>query len=277
MLITDKNQVILNVNQAFTKITGYSADDVIGQTPRIFHSERHDKAFYAALWQSINDTGLWQGEIWNRRKNGEIYPEWQTITAVKGDNDLVTHYVSTLTDITERKATEEYINRLAFYDPLTQLPNRRLLQERLKHGIELHHRTGSLMAVLMMDLDKFKAVNDKLGHAAGDELLQQVAERIKHRLREVDMVARLGGDEFIILLEDVGEYNHVARVATSIIDTLSQAFVLCQSHTVYIGASIGIAIHPHHGDSIETLMDNADTALYRAKEQGRGCFVYFSE
>jgi diguanylate cyclase (GGDEF)-like protein/PAS domain S-box-containing protein len=277
MLITDKNQVILNVNQAFTKITGYSADDVIGQTPRILQSGRHDKAFYAALWQSINDTGLWQGEIWNRRKNGEVYPEWQTITAVKGDNDIVTHYVSTLTDITERKATEEYINRLAFYDPLTQLPNRRLLQERLKHGIELYHRTGSLMAVLMMDLDKFKAVNDKLGHAAGDELLQQVAERIKYRLREVDMVARLGGDEFVILLDDVGEYNHVAQVATSIIETLSQPFALYQSHTVYIGASIGIAIYPQHGDSIEVLMDNADTALYRAKEQGRGCFVYFSE
>jgi diguanylate cyclase (GGDEF)-like protein/PAS domain S-box-containing protein len=277
MLITDKNQVILNVNQAFTKITGYSADDVIGQTPRILQSGRHDKAFYAALWQSINDTGLWQGEIWNRRKNGEVYPEWQTITAVKGDNDIVTHYVSTLTDITERKATEEYINRLAFYDPLTQLPNRRLLQERLKHGIELYHRTGSLMAVLMMDLDKFKAVNDKLGHAAGDELLQQVAERIKYRLREVDMVARLGGDEFVILLDDVGEYNHVAQVATSIIETLSQPFALYQSHTVYIGASIGIAIYPQHGDSIEVLMDNADAALYRAKEQGRGCFVYFSE
>ncbi len=279
MLITDAYEVILNVNQAFTEITGYRASELIGQTPRALQSGRHDNAFYSAMWQSIADTGAWQGEIWNRRKDGEIYPEWLTITAVKDTDDVVTHYVATIVDITERKATEAHINRLAFYDVLTQLPNRRLLYERIKHGIELNHRTGSQMAVMMMDLDKFKAVNDTLGHAAGDELLQQVAKRVKAHLREVDMVARLGGDEFVILIETehVDDYKNISCVAENIIHTLKQPFTLYQNNEVYIGASIGIAIHPQHGDSVEALMDNADAALYHAKDQGRGCFVYFYE
>jgi diguanylate cyclase (GGDEF)-like protein/PAS domain S-box-containing protein len=278
MMIADAHCIILNVNHAFTLITGYSASESIGKTPHFLQSGRHDKAFYDALWQSIYDTGAWQGEIWDRRKNGEIFPQWLTITAVKDKNGtVVSHYVSTLTDITERKATEETINRLAFYDPLTHLPNRRLLQERLKHGIEISHRTGSLMAVIMMDLDRFKAVNDSLGHAAGDALLQQVAERIKNRLREVDMVARLGGDEFVIVIDAVEQCSDVERVAEAIIHTLSQPFVLYEIHQVSIGTSIGIALHPQHGDSPEILLDNADMALYHAKNQGRGCFAHFSD
>ncbi|MDP3837344.1 MAG: diguanylate cyclase, partial [Methylococcales bacterium] len=277
MMITDASEVILNVNRAFTLITGYSADEVIGKTPRILHSEHQNKEFYKAIWQDINNTGAWQGEIWNRRKNGEVYPEQLTITAVKGSDNIVTHYVATLFDITERKATEEYIHHLAFYDQLTQLPNRRLLQERLKHGIELNRRTGSQMAVLMMDLDKFKAVNDTLGHAAGDELLQQVAKRIKARLRKVDLVARLGGDEFVILIENARCCEDVAHIAEVIIHTLSQLFILSKDHEVFIGASIGVAIHPQHGSSVDELMDNADAALYHAKEHGRGCFSCFSE
>ncbi|MDO9214841.1 MAG: PAS domain S-box protein [Methylococcales bacterium] len=279
MMITDANEIILNVNRAFTLITGYSAEDVIGKTPRILHSEQQNKAFYTAIWKDIYNTGAWQGEIWNRRKNGEVYPEQLTITAVKGNDNIVTHYVATLFDITERKATEEYIHHLAFYDQLTQLPNRRLLQERLKHGIELNRRTGtgSQMAVLMMDLDKFKAVNDTLGHAAGDELLQQVAKRIKARLRKVDLVARLGGDEFVILIENAHRCEDIAHIAKVIIYTLSQSFALSKDHEVFIGASIGIAIHPQHGSDADELMDNADAALYHAKKQGRGCFACFSE
>ncbi len=278
MFVTDANCIILKINHAFTRITGYSATEVIGQTPNFLQSGRHDKLFYLALWQSINDTGVWQGEIWDKRKNGEIYPQWLTITAVKDKgNNVVTHYVATLVDITERKATEETINNLAFYDPLTQLPNRRLLQERLKHGIEVNHRAGSLMAVMMMDLDKFKAVNDNFGHATGDALLQQVAERIKNRLRKIDMVARLGGDEFVIVIDGITHYEDVANIAEAIIQTLSQAFTLYETYTVFIGASIGIAFHPQHGDSPEILIDNADTALYHAKNQGRGCFAYYSD
>jgi diguanylate cyclase (GGDEF)-like protein/PAS domain S-box-containing protein len=277
MMITDANEIILNVNRAFTKITGYSADDVIGKTPHILHSGHQNKEFYKAIWQDIYDTGAWQGEIWNRRKNGEVYPEQLTITAVKSSDNIVTHYVATLFDITERKATEEYIHHLAFYDQLTQLPNRRLLQERLKHGIELNRRTGSQMAVLMIDLDKFKAVNDTLGHAAGDQLLQQVAKRIKARLRKVDLVARLGGDEFVILIENASRCEDVAHIADVIIHTLSQPFTLSKDHEVFIGATIGIAIHPQHGSDVDVLMDNADAALYHAKNQGRGCFACFSE
>ncbi len=277
MMIMDANGTFIKVNQAFTHITGYSEAEVIGQNPRMLNSERHDKAFYEAMWESIYDTGAWQGEIWNRLKNGNIYPEWLTITAVSGNSSgTITHYVATLTDITDRKNAEEMINRLAFYDPLTNLPNRRLLHERIKHGIEICYRSGKEMAVMMMDLDKFKVVNDTLGHSAGDELLQQVAVRISHRLREVDTVARLGGDEFVILIEDVPDCQNVGLLAQMIIETLSESFTLRESYQAHIGASIGIAMYPKHGDSLEALMDNADTALYHAKDNGRGCYAYFS-
>jgi diguanylate cyclase (GGDEF)-like protein/PAS domain S-box-containing protein len=277
ILIADTNYHILKINQAFTNLTGYSADEVKGQTPRFLRSGKHEEQFFKLLWETVHETGSWQGEIWNRYKNGEIHPQHMTITAVKTMQDIVTHYVASFTDITERKATEEHINRLAFYDPLTQLPNRRLLHERLKHSIEVSRRSGKHIAVLMMDLDKFKAVNDSFGHAAGDDLLQQVAMRVKALLRETDMVARLGGDEFVILIEDVSDYKHIARIANSIIHALSRSFTLYELHKVYIGASIGIALYSEHGDTVETLLDNADAALYYAKEQGRGCFAYFSE
>ncbi|MGZ4982048.1 MAG: bacteriohemerythrin [Methylobacter sp.] len=280
MLVTDANNVILKVNQAFTRITGYSAQEAIGKTPNLLSSGLHNKAFYEAMWESINRTNAWQGEIWNRRKNGEIFPEWLIITAVEEpdeQNKQVNNYVAFFSDITSRKAAEEEIKQLAFYDPLTQMPNRRLLQERLKHDIEVDRREGKRMALLMLDLDRFKAVNDNWGHLAGDELLQQVAERITNRLRDVDMVARLGGDEFVVLLEDIAHAEDAARVATEIITVLSKPFQLSQSSNVQIGASIGISLYPEHGASYEMLMDHADAALYQAKDQGRGCYAYFSE
>ncbi len=280
MLVTDANNVILKVNQAFTLITGYSAEEVVGKTPNLLSSGLHDKAFYSAMWESINRTDAWQGEIWNRRKNGEMFPEWLIITAVKEPDEKsehVNHYVASFSDITSRKAAEEEIKQLAFYDPLTQLPNRRLLQERLKHSIEIERRDGKRLALLMLDLDRFKAVNDSLGHLAGDELLQQVAVRISARLRDVDMVARLGGDEFVVLLEDIAHAEDAARVAAEIIFVLSKPFQLTQSNDVQIGASIGISLYPEHGASYEILMDHADAALYQAKDQGRGCYAYFSE
>ena len=278
MIVTDADNVIIKVNQAFTNITGYTAREAIGQTPQhLLRSDRQDRAFYTAMWDSIQHTGAWQGEIWNRRKNGEVYPEWLTITVVKGIDGTTTHYVATLTDITERKTAEEKIKQLAFYDPLTRLPNRRLLLERLKHSIDVERREGKLLALLMLDLDRFKAVNDNLGHLAGDELLQQVATRITTRLREVDMVARLGGDEFIVLLEDINHPENAARIAEDIVADLSKPFQLSQSDDVRIGVSIGISLYPQHGDSPEMLMNSADAALYQAKDQGRGCFTYFSE
>jgi len=280
MLVTDANNVILKVNQAFTRITGYSAEEVIGKTPNLLSSGQHDKTFYSSMWESINRTDAWQGEIWNRRKNGEMFPEWLIITAVKEPdekNEHVNNYVASFSDITSRKAAEEEIKQLAFYDPLTQLPNRRLLQERLKHSIDVERRDGKRLALLMLDLDRFKAVNDSLGHLAGDELLQQVAVRISARLRDVDMVARLGGDEFVVLLEDIAHAEDAARVAAEIIFVLGKPFQLTQSSDVQIGASIGISLYPEHGASYEMLMDHADAALYQAKDQGRGCYAYFSE
>ena len=280
MLVTDANKVILNVNQAFTRITGYSAEEAIGKTPHMLSSGRHDKDFFAAMWETINRTGAWQGEIWNRRKNGEIYPEWLIITASKEAYDLskrVKNYVASFSDISSRKAAEDEIRQLAFYDPLTRLPNRRLLQERLKHGIEMDRREGKQLALLMLDLDRFKSVNDSLGHLAGDELLQQVTARILARLRDVDMLARLGGDEFVVLLEDIANLEDAARLADEIITVVGKPFQLSQHTDVNIGVSIGISLHPEHGDDYGMLMSCADAALYQAKNQGRGCYAYFSE
>ncbi len=277
MAITDKNQIILRVNQAFVRVTGYSVEEAVGKTPSLLKSGRQDDRFYQAMWESLCRDGHWQGEIWNRRKNGEIYPEWLNITAVTDESGQVTNYVASFSDITARKMAEHEIQHLAFYDPLTQLPNRRLLQERLKHGIEVERREGKHLALLMLDLDRFKAVNDSLGHQAGDALLQQVGSRITGRLREVDLVARLGGDEFIVLLEDIAHPDDAARVAEDIIADLSKPFKLVQNDDVRIGASIGISLYPQHGDSAEMLLDHADAALYHAKDQGRGCFAYFSE
>jgi diguanylate cyclase (GGDEF)-like protein/PAS domain S-box-containing protein len=277
MVITDANNIILQVNQAFTKSTGYTKEEAVGRKINLLKSGRHGEAFYKAMWETIERTGTWQGEIWDRRKNGEIYPKWLIISVVKGDDGTVTHYVGTHIDITERKAAEEQIKQLAFYDPLTQLPNRRLLQERLKHGIDVERRDGKQLALLMLDLDRFKSVNDSMGHLAGDELLQQVAERITNRLREVDMVARLGGDEFIVLLEDIAHPEDAARVAEDIIADLSKPFCMDQGEDIQISASIGISLYPQHGGSPQLLMDHADAALYQAKDAGRGCFAYFSE
>ncbi|MDO9168806.1 MAG: EAL domain-containing protein [Methylobacter sp.] len=285
MSITDANQIILKVNKAFTRITGYSPEEVIGQTHALLNSGRQDVDFYQALQHSLKQDRYWEGEIWNKRKNGDIYPEWLNITTVSDVNNQVTNYVSTFSDITKNKEAEETIHNLAYYDPLTALPNRRMLSERLSHAIRMERRDGKKLALLMLDLDHFKAVNDSMGHLAGDELLQQVATRIKARLRDVDMVSRLGGDEFVVVLEDISHPEDAARVAEDIVADLSKPFQLLQSSTtdpelsrkVIIGASIGISLFPQHGDSPETLMDNADIALYRAKDEGRGCFAYFSE
>lgn len=278
IMITDATSVILNVNKAFTEITGYLAEQVIGQTPRILQSGGHDKEFYTAMWNTLLNEGAWQGEVWNKRKNGQIYPQYLTITAVKNDG-AVTNYVSTITDITDRKANENTIRNLSFYDSLTELPNRRLLEQRIKHAIEINRLENKKIAVLMMDLDKFKAVNDTLGHKAGDDLLKQVAVRIQACLPEKEMVARLGGDEFVVVLEDVNALSDIEDIANAVIQMISQPFTLFRGDVVYIGVSIGIAIciHPMHGYDVDTLLDHADIALYHSKDNGAGCFTYFSE
>ncbi len=281
IIISDANNIILRVNKAFCEMTLYDADDVIGKTPSLIKSGRHDEMFYRQMWAGIEKEGFWRGEIWNRRKNGEIYPEWLNISSVKS-NGILTHYIGTMSDITEYKTAEAKIYQLAFYDPLTGLPNRRLLLERLQHGIERCVRDGELMALLMLDLDHFKPVNDSFGHLAGDQLLQQVASRLSKRLRNSDMTARLGGDEFTVLLENITHVDDAARVAEEIIHDLADPFHLTLEHKIenkeiYIGVSIGISLYGQHGTTPQLLLDHADAALYKAKASGRSCFAYFSE
>lgn len=276
VMITGLDGLLQYVNPRFTEVTGYSAAEVLGKNPRILQSGLTAKEIYAQLWKSLAQGKIWSGELLNQRKNGEIYWEEVHIAPVYNSARVITNYVAVKLDITERKNAEEIIKQLAFYDSLTQLPNRRLLQERLEQAIKVSHRTSNQIAVFMMDLDKFKTVNDRLGHAAGDELLKQVAGRIKNSLRAMDMVARLGGDEFVILIEEVKHDEDLTQIAEAIIHTLSQPFTLYGIHQVTIGASIGIALYPEHADSVEALMANADTALYQAKNAGCGCYAYFS-
>ncbi len=278
MMVTDANQIILRVNKAFTRITGYTAMDVLGKKPRMLKSGRHDQAFYEAIWANLHKTGIWEGEIWNRRKNGEIYPEYLAIAAVKNPNGVVTHFVGTLTDITLRKASEEEIERLAFYDPLTQLPNRRLLQERLKSALASSHRSGQKGALLFIDLDNFKALNDTLGHDMGDLLLQQVAARLNACVRENDTVARLGGDEFVIMLEDLteltyGSLNQSETIGQKILAAVNLPFKLGTQEYLST-SSIGIALFDGHEHSDE-LLKRADIAMYQAKNSGRNALRFF--
>ena len=279
MIITDANGVILRVNKAFTETTGYTAEEAIGQTPRLLKSDRHDACFFAAMWQSIMEDGGWQGEIWDQRKNGEIYPKWLTITAVKADDGTVTHYVGADTDITERKLAEDEIMRLAFYDQLTQLPNRRLLLDRLGQALASSARSGRNGALLYIDLDNFKTLNDTRGHDKGDLLLQQVAQRIATCVREGDTAARLGGDEFVVMLEDLsGDPKETASqaevVGEKILAALGRPYLLAGAENRST-PSIGITLFNGHQNSVEELLKQADLAMYQAKDAGGNTLRFF--
>jgi diguanylate cyclase (GGDEF)-like protein/PAS domain S-box-containing protein len=277
VMITDLNRTILSVNPSFTEITGYTEAEALGQTPKLLYSERHDLLFYQQMWRSIEACGYWQGEIWNRRKNGELYPEWLTLSTVRDEKEEVVNYVGVFSDISMVKRVEEKLEHLAHYDALTDLPNRLLLQSRLKHAIEQARRDQRILAVLFLDLDRFKRVNDSLGHPAGDELLQTVARRLKRRLREVDTLARLGGDEFVILLESLKDVQDAANIAQALIERIKEPIYLSSGREVYVGASVGISIFPDDGTSAEQLIRNADTAMYQAKESNRGSFHLYTE
>ncbi|MDX8379790.1 MAG: EAL domain-containing protein [Gallionella sp.] len=279
MTVTSCEGNILQVNSAFSKITGYSAAEVIGENPRILRSGRHDAAFYTAMWESINGTGSWEGEIWNRRKNGEIYPEHLIITAVKNSNDIVTNYVATFTDISAKKASEEKIKQLAYYDPLTRLPNRRLLLDRLKLSLAGCTRSGLTGALLFIDLDNFKSLNDTQGHDFGDLLLQQVSKRLESCVRVGDTVARLGGDEFVVMLEDLCQDKRAAAtqaesVGDKILATLGLPYLL-KNHTCISTPSIGITLFNDNAQSIDELLKQADIAMYQAKKTGRNSLRFF--
>jgi diguanylate cyclase (GGDEF)-like protein/PAS domain S-box-containing protein len=280
MFVTDANSAILRVNKAFTQITGYDFTEVIGNNPRMLSSGRHDFQFYKLMWEKINLTGQWEGEIWNRRKNGEVYPVHLFITAVKNSDGIVTNYVSTLIDITLSKASEDEIKNLAFYDPLTQLPNRRLLIDRLHQAFAFSARSGREGALLLIDLDNFKNINDTLGHNSGDLLLKQVAQRLTSCMRDGDTVARLGGDEFVVMLEDLSEKDHEAaaqaeNVGEKILASLNQPYQL-DTHEYHSTPSIGAALFSDHRMSGEEIMKRADIAMYQAKNAGRNTLRFFN-
>ena len=279
IMITDKDFRILQVNKAFTEITGFSQQKVLGKNPKILASGRHDKAYFQDFWKELTTNGQFEGEMWNRRENGEIYAEWQTITAVKNDAGEVSHYVSVFSDITEKKETESRIHNMAFYDPLTCLPNRRLLLDRFDQELAIARRHGQFGAIIFLDLDHFKLLNDSQGHLVGDELLIQVAKRLASVVREEDTPARLGGDEFVVLMHANSESlttvaDHALIVAEKIKEILNKPFMLNQ-YQHHISPSIGITLFPDNDESPEVILQQADTAMYRSKASGRNAISFF--
>jgi diguanylate cyclase (GGDEF)-like protein/PAS domain S-box-containing protein len=268
VLVTDEYHRIIKVNPAFTAITGYSAYDAIGNTTQMLSSGAHPPEFYKVMWDTLKATGSWQGEISNRRKNGEFYTEWLSINEVRDDEGRLTHYVALFSDISERKAAEEHMHNLAHYDALTGLPNRTLLSDRLQQAITAAKRERSNMALMFIDLDKFKPVNDTLGHHIGDLLLKEVAKRMQDCLRESDSAARIGGDEFVVLLPLIEAESDAVEVAEKIRHALNLPFELA-GHSLNISSSIGVAVYPEHGSDEKSLLKNADTAMYYAKGAGR--------
>ena len=274
MLITDAEQRIIQVNPAFTTITGYSAAEVLGNTPKMLSSGRHDADFYARMWADLCEQGHWEGEIWNVRRNGEEYPEWLSISRILNESGEVSHYVAIFSDISRRLEQEARIRALAYYDPLTGLANRTLLQDRVQHDLSMAKRRQVPLSLLFIDLDHFKHVNDSLGHQTGDQLLIQIGQRIQASLREQDTVARLGGDEFMALLPDTSA-DGAANMARSLLKLLAEPYWL-GNQELSVTPSIGIALFPDDGEDFESLYRCADTAMYRAKGEGRNRFAFFT-
>jgi len=279
MMITDRLGVILRVNPSFIKATGYTEAEAVGHSPRLLSSDWHPSDFWASMWQSLHTQGSWQGEVWNKRKNGEVYADWLMINAVRDTEGAVTHFVGTLTDISERKAAEIKIIQLAFYDPLTGLPNRRLMQDRLHQAISASQRNQSGGALLCLDVDNFKQLNDSVGHDIGDQLLQKIAQRIKENIRNCDTVARFGGDTFLIMLEDLGADEVVAAAkaeltAQKLLQLLREPYPLPDQ--VYQGSvSMGITLFNEPHDSADTLIKRVELAMYQAKAAGRNTHRFF--
>ncbi|MCK9200592.1 MAG: EAL domain-containing protein [Gallionella sp.] len=279
VVITDPHVNILRVNDAFQAITGYKSEEVIGRNPSILSSGMHDDLFYRSMWSALQSSGKWSGEVWNRRKSGEVYPEWLTIAAVNDSDGRIAHYVGSFSDITLRKQTEEQIRHLAFFDSLTRLPNRRLLHDRLTQAFNLSMRSRKLGAVMFIDLDNFKNINDSRGHEAGDQLLVEVAGRLTFNVRESDTVARLGGDEFVLVLPDLGTSPEEAaaqaeKIAEKILVAIRQPYSLADGE-YHCSASLGISMFMDHEMSVDELFKSADTAMYRAKSSGKNTYFFF--
>lgn len=275
VIVADADRKIVAINRAFTEITGYSEEEVLGKNPRLLQSEKHDINFYNTMWAAIESAGMWQGEVWDRRKNGEIFPAWSTISAVHDSDGNLINYVSVFSDISTIKNSQEQLAFLAHHDPLTNLPNRQLLNDRLEHALQRAQREDQQVAVFFLDLDRFKNINDSLGHPVGDTVLKSVAERITTLVRKEDTVARLGGDEFIVLIEEVNEALDVAQLAQKIMQAFSVPFTV-KDHELHLTVSIGISLYPQDGEDGNTLIRNADAAMYRAKEEGRNDYQFYT-
>jgi len=273
--VLDENERYLSVNRSFTEVTGYTPGEVIGKTPRMLKSGRHDEVFYREMWRQLNEAGRWQGEIWNRRKSGEVYPEWLSISSVRDENGKIVNYIGIFSDITERKQHEAQISQLAFFDPLTGLPNRALLMDRLKQSLASAERSGMKIAVIFMDLDRFKEINDTQGHDTGDLVLVEAARRFQSILRQGETLARLGGDEFVVLVEtaeSAGAAIVVERLKQSLLEP-----VAINEFSFSIGVSCGISVFPEDGKTGEELIKQADIAMYRAKNSRIGYCFYHTE
>lgn len=275
VMVTDVDKKIIKVNKAFTEITGYQRDEVLGKTPAVLTSGHHDGAFYVEMFKTLELTGKWESEIWNRKKNGSIYPQWLSVSAMYDEQGDLNGYVALFSDITKRKEYEEKIEYQANYDALTGLANRHLLKDRFASAIYRSDRNNSLVSLLFIDLDRFKQVNDSFGHTFGDRLLKQVGKRISGHVRQSDTVARLGGDEFAVIFPDLPDTHHMEDTIRTILNTLAQPYHI-DKNDVYLSASIGITVYPEDGNTIEELLRNADSAMYKAKNSGRNTFQYYS-
>jgi len=276
IMVTDASNIIEAVNPAFTQITGYTADEVRGRDPGFLSSGRQDKAFYAQMWADLNAKGVWNSEIWNRRKSGEVYPEWLSLARHANPDGSTRNYVAVFSDISRRKRDQEQLQWQANYDPLTELPNRNLLVDRAGRAIEYAKRDRHKVGLLFLDLDQFKAINDSLGHAAGDEVLRQVARRISSCVRSIDTVARFGGDEFVIVVDQIHSETDLARIATKILGALQQGIPIAENEDVVLGANIGATLYPDSSGDIDTMLRDAGTAMHLAKAQGRNLLNFFT-
>lgn len=275
IMITDRDNRIVEVNPSFTRMTGYMPEEICGQNPGVLSSGRATPEDYRAMWQAIREQGFWQGEMWDRRKDGEIYPKLLTISVVRNARGDIDFYIASFADISEQKASEEKIRHVAHHDALTGLPNRWHLQISLEQAIALAKRENEEVALMFIDLDRFKIINDTLGHNIGDRLLVEVAQRLRECVRESDLLARLGGDEFVVVLTGDDAINASAHVAEKILGSLARSFRI-EGNALHTTPSIGISLYPHDGDSIESLMKNSDTAMYHVKSMGRNNFQFFS-
>ena len=277
VVVTDRDKKIVSANPAFTAITGYLPEEVVGKDPRLLASGMHTAEFYREMWESLNNTGSWHGEIRNRGKDGKLYVEWLSIKQVRDAQGARTHHVAVFSDISERKAAEEHMQHMAHFDALTGLPNRILFADRLQQTVAKARRDKSHLALMFIDLDEFKPVNDQFGHHVGDLLLREVAGRLQACLRrESDTVVRMGGDEFVVILPEIEAHQDAIMVAEKILHTLNQPFAIA-GHQIHISSSIGIAVFPEHGQDEKRLLKSADEAMYHAKQRGRNRLLVAGE